>query len=194
MLSVGYHPVKHQEARVGLDGVEILMKVEETFGVELTDEEAGTCVTPDDIVKWVTSKVPVAPTDHCPSQRLFYTLRRGFRSQLKILTVSFDLETPLRAVVHKDHWPVVWQAVRADVGDASWPESIPYPWMLGRGPKNVRELVWQVAASLPRPDVSAGEPWTRARVRLEVHRIIGEQMGRYAFRSRDRLVDDIGID
>lgn len=65
--------------------------------------------------------------------------------------------------------------------------------MLGRGPKNVRELVWQVAASLPRPDVSAGEPWTRARICLEVHRIIGQQMGTYAFRSRGRLVDDIGI-
>jgi hypothetical protein len=179
---------------VGLDGVEILMQVEETFGVELTGEDASTFVTPEDIVNWVAGRVPVVPSDQCPSQRLFYALRRGFRSQLKALASSFGLETPLPAVVHRDHWPIVWQAVRAEVGDASWPESIPYPWMFGRGPKNVRELVWQVAASLPPPDVAAGEPWTRARIRLEVHRIIGEQVGTDAFHSRDRLVDDIGID
>ena len=178
---------------MGLDGVEILMNVEETFGIELTPQEAGTFVTPDDIVTWVASKVPVTPTDHCPSQRLFYTLRRGFRSQLKALATSMELDTPLSAVVHKEHWPIVWQAVRADVGDRSWPDSIPYPWLLGRGPKNIRELVWHVAASLPRPNVSAGEPWTRGRIRVEVHRIIGEQMATYEFRSRDRLVDDIGI-
>ena len=133
------------------------------------------------------------PSDHCPSQRLFYTLRRGFRAQLKALTGSLALGTPLRDFVHKDHWPMVWQGVRTDVGDSSWPESIPYPWLLGSGPSDIRELVWHVAASLPRPDLSAGEAWTRARIRLEVHRIIGEQMGTYTFRSRDRLVDDIGI-
>jgi len=75
----------------------------------------------------------------------------------------------------------------------SWPESIPYPWLLGRSPKDMRELVWHVAALSPRPNVSAGEPWTRGCIRLEVHRIIGQQMATYTFRSRDRLVDDIGI-
>jgi hypothetical protein len=62
------------------------------------------------------------------------------------------------------------------------------------GPKTVRELIWHVATSLPKPDTAAGESWTRARIQAQVRRIVGEQVGAYDYRLKDSFVDDIGID
>ena len=74
-----------------------------------------------------------------------------------------------------------------------WPASIPWPGLLSSGPKTVRELIWQVAASLPKPDISAGETWTRPRIQAEVRRIVGEQVGAWDYSLKARFVDDIGI-
>ena len=129
-----------------------------------------------------------------PDPATFYRLRRGFRSQLKALTSTFDLNTPLKEMLHKDQWPHVWEAVRAEVGQPEWPTSIPWPGLLSGGPKTIRELIWHIAASLPKPDIAAGEAWTRAHIQAQVRRIVGEQVGAYDYSLKDRFVDDIGID
>lgn len=71
---------------MGLDGVEIIMRTEETFGIEIPDEIAQGILSPAALVDFVAAQVPLKPTDVCLSQQLFYRLRRGFRSQLKALT------------------------------------------------------------------------------------------------------------
>jgi hypothetical protein len=50
-----------------------------------------------------------------------------------------------------------------------------------------------VAASLPKPDVAAGEAWTRPRIQAEIRRIVGEQVGARSNSLKARFVDDIGI-
>jgi hypothetical protein len=87
----------------------------------------------------------------------------------------------------------VGAAIRAEVGQPEWPASIPWPGLLSAGPKTVRELIWQVAASLPKPDIAAGEAWTRPRIQAEVRRIAGEEVGAWAYKLSARFVDDIGI-
>ena len=99
--------------------------------------------------------------------------------------MSRDAGTPLihriarpgKELLHKDQWPQVWQAVRAEVGQPEWPASIPWPVLLSGGPKTVRELIWHVAGALPRPNTAAGEAWTRPRIQAEIRRIVGEQVG-----------------
>jgi hypothetical protein len=178
---------------MGLDGVEIVMRTEETFGIEIPDKIAQQILTPAALVDFVAANVPLKPTEACLSQQLFYRLRRGFRSQLKALTSTFDLDTPLKDILHKDQWPQVWEAIRAEVGQPEWPTSIPWPGLLRGGAKTIRELIWHVAASLPKPDTAAGEAWTRARIQAGIRRIIGEQVGAYDYSLKDRFVDDIGI-
>lgn len=124
---------------------------------------------------------------------MFYRLRRGFRSQLKALSSTFELDRPLKDILHKDQWPQVWTAIRAEVGAPEWPVSIRWPGLLSDGPKTVRELIWQVAASLPKPDIAGGETWTRPRIQAEVRRIVREQVGAWDYKLRARFVDDIGI-
>jgi hypothetical protein len=62
-----------------------------------------------------------------------------------------------------------------------------------RGPKTVRELIWHVAGTLPKPDTAAGEAWTRSRIQAEIRRIVGEHVGAWDYSLQDRFVDDIGI-
>lgn len=178
---------------MGLDGVEIIMRTEETFGIEIPDKMAQEILTPAALVEFVAANVPMKPTEECLSQQLFYRLRRGFRSQLKALSSTFTLDTPLKEILHKDQWPQVWEAIRAEVGQPEWPESIPWPSLLRGGPTTVRELVWHVAGTLPKPDIAAGEAWTHARIQAEIRRIVGEQVGAWDYRLKDRFVDDIGI-
>src|SRR4051812_38604248 len=162
---------------MGLDGVEIIMRAEEIFGIEIPDRIAQEILTPAALVEFVAANVPTKPTEECLSQQLFYRLRRGFRSQLKAPSSTLDLDTPLRQILHKDQWPQVWTAIRAEVGQSEWPASIRWPGVLSSGPKTVRELIWHVAASLPKPDIAAGEAWTRPRIQAEIRRIVGEQVG-----------------
>jgi hypothetical protein len=178
---------------MGLDGVEIIMRTEEAFGIEIPDKIAQQILTPAALVDFVAGNVPLKPTEECLSQQLFYRLRRGFRSQVKALSSTFDLNTPLKEILHKDQWPQIWQAVRAEVGQPEWPASIPWPGLLSGGPKTIRELIWHVAGALPKPNTAAGEAWTRPRIQAEIRRIVGEQVGAWDYRLKDRFVDDIGI-
>lgn len=61
---------------MGLDGVEIVMRTEEMFGIEIPDKIAGQILTPAALVDFVAANVPLAPTEGCLSQQLFYRLRR----------------------------------------------------------------------------------------------------------------------
>ena len=170
------------------------MRTEETFGIEIPDKVAQQTLTPAALVDFVAANVPLKPTEECLSQQVFYRLRRGFRSQVKALSSTFNLDTPLKEILHKDQWPQVWTAIRAEVGQPERPSSIPWPGLLSSGPKTVRELIWQVAASLPKPDIAAGEAWTRPRIQAEIRRIVGEQVGAWNYSLKARFVDDIGID
>ena len=178
---------------MGLDGVEIVMRAEEAFGIEIPDEVAAQLLTPAALVDFITANVPLKTTVECVSQQLFYRLRRGFLSQVKALASTFDLDTSLKEILHKDQWPQVWAAIRVEVGQPEWPVAIPWPGLLSSGPTTVRELICQIAASLPKPQVALGEAWTRARIQVEVRRIVGEQVGAWDYRMKDRFVDDIGI-
>ena len=60
---------------MGLDGVEIVMKVEETFGISIDDAEAGQIATPGQLIDLVLSKVGRTVDDACLTQRAFHRLR-----------------------------------------------------------------------------------------------------------------------
>jgi hypothetical protein len=178
---------------MGLDSVEILMRAEEAFGIEIPDSVAERLLTPADLVDFVAAHVPLKPTEECLSQQVFYRLRRGFRSQMKALSSTVDLDTPLKELLQKDQWPRIWEAVRAEVGEPVWPVAIPSPGLLSGGPTTVRQLIWHVVAALPKPNIAAGETWTRTRIQAEIRRIVGEEIGAHDYRLNARFVEDIGL-
>lgn len=57
---------------MGLDGVEIVMKVEDAFGIGIADSEAEKIVTPAQLIALVLSKVDRTPQPACLTQRAFH--------------------------------------------------------------------------------------------------------------------------
>jgi acyl carrier protein len=62
---------------MGLDSVEILMKVEDSFGIKIPDREAGEISTVGDFHNAVWQKLDGKYSDCCKSQGTFYRLRKS---------------------------------------------------------------------------------------------------------------------
>ncbi|HEY5043547.1 MAG TPA: hypothetical protein VIK53_16270 [Verrucomicrobiae bacterium] len=73
---------------MGLDAVEIVMKVEETFDIAIEDREAEKILTPHALIELVMSKVGRTDRAVCLTQRAFHCFRAslirnaGFRETL----------------------------------------------------------------------------------------------------------------
>ena len=84
---------------MGLDTVELLVEIEDTFGITVPDEEAARVVTVGDLVATVCGLLAGLPNDRCKTQRVFYRIRRslwqGDRAGLKP-------STRLRSVIKDD--------------------------------------------------------------------------------------------
>jgi acyl carrier protein len=176
---------------MGLEFVEIVLAAEETFGIVIPDAEASRMRTPADLIAFVETHVPTVQSDECLTQQLFYCLRRGFRTAIPSLSAPFKPDIALRDVVSKDEWPIVWQNIRAAVGNANWPHEIPWPGWLRDGPKTVRQLIWHLVASLPAP--SPGEPWSRERIEAEIRRILAETLNKKDFPLSAKFIGELGV-
>lgn len=78
---------------MGLDSVEILMKVEDTFGVKIADREAEQIHTIGDFHNAVWHHLAGKYSDRCKSQGLFYKLRKSFAHNLNFSQEHLRLDT-----------------------------------------------------------------------------------------------------
>ena len=69
---------------MGLDSIEILMKVEDTFGIKIPVREAEKIITVGDFHNAVWKYVEVQKEDKCKTQQLFYRLRTSLADQLQL--------------------------------------------------------------------------------------------------------------
>ena len=176
---------------MGLDAVEIVISLEQTFELEIPDADAQRLLSPAVVVDYLMRRLPTMPIDHCLTQRTFYQLRRGFEAAIPALATGLTLDTPLKEIVHKDQWPQVWAAIRSHSAAQHWPETVAWPGLLRMGPKTLRELVLNLAMAMPAP--APGQPWTRDEVEYTVRRIIAEESGAMYFPLRKTFAQ-LGID
>ncbi len=88
---------------MGLDGVEIIMSLEETFGLELSDEETGNCHTAGDITRLIQSKLNVDQGQSaCLSQAAFHLCRKSYLDLWGGNRNDFRLGTPLRTLFPRE--------------------------------------------------------------------------------------------
>ena len=64
---------------MGMDGVEIVMDVEDHFGISIQDSEAEHVRTVGDLVSLVHARITAAQREHCPTLRAFFSLRKVTR-------------------------------------------------------------------------------------------------------------------
>ena len=107
---------------MGLDGVELLMALEEAFGIEIKDEETVKTVTPGSVIDLIYSKVRHADQKVCPSQRAFYILRKVCVRQFCANRKTFSLDTPIRSLIAQEREAADWKILQSIVAARSWPE------------------------------------------------------------------------
>ena len=66
---------------MGLDTVELVMKMEETFGIVIDDLDAERIGTVGQSYRYILDKLRLRQATPCPSARLFYRLRRGWMAR-----------------------------------------------------------------------------------------------------------------
>lgn len=80
---------------MGLDGVELILNVEETFAISISDDEAERIVTAGDLYQCVLSKFGDGRSTECLSQGVFYAIRKVLDQQFNISRAEITLTKKL---------------------------------------------------------------------------------------------------
>jgi hypothetical protein len=111
---------------MGLDGVEIVMKVEEAFGIEIKNEEAEKIRTPRQLIELVATKVAVAAgTSHCATRRVFHRLRSTMMASLSLPRSVIRPEASLKKLIPRRQRRRLWRELKQRTGLTEWPELTP---------------------------------------------------------------------
>ena len=115
---------------MGLDGVELVMSIEEGFGVTITDAEAEVCLTPASVIDLVYGKLRASDERVCVSQRGFYLLRKGLMTTLGLMRSEVALDSKLPDSVLDQDARTIWASIRDSVQARSWPKLGRPRWMV----------------------------------------------------------------
>ncbi|MGJ8716231.1 MAG: phosphopantetheine-binding protein [Maribacter stanieri] len=100
---------------MGLDSVELVMSVEEKFGIRIPDAECEKIYTVQDFANAVYPKIIKHPSEKCLSQIIFYKIRDSIKS----VNPTNDLITPdskIKEVVGMDGLRAKWEKIEKSVG------------------------------------------------------------------------------
>lgn len=175
---------------MGLDGVEIAMMWEESFGISLDDAMLSRVCTPRDAVELIAAQLePVDGPSFCPTLRAFHLMRSSVRQVLKEPELRVRPGDKLKQFYGTRGRSWFWEEMQRETGI----EEFRVSRMLFRsaGVDNaMRVLVTRHLASLRHP----GEPWTRGLIRFGVRQAVTAVTGREGFPDDARFVEDLGID
>lgn len=103
---------------MGLDAVELVMAVEEKFGISITDEEATKTVTVGDLKRPVRAKLDVADAAGCLTQRAFHLIRKNATAEFGVLRHNLRPDATLETVVPQSTRRESWQHFQVALGVA----------------------------------------------------------------------------
>ena len=109
---------------MGLDAVELVMAVEEKFGISITDEEATKTSTIGDLKRLVRAKLDVADGSGCLTQRAFHLIRKNATAELGVLRASLRPDTTFETIVPQSNRRESWQHFQVALGVAQLPELV----------------------------------------------------------------------
>jgi hypothetical protein len=107
---------------MGLDSVELVMAVEEKFGITISDEEAQEMRTVGDMHRCVLGKVMMTEKSSCLTQKAFHLLRRTAKQLFSVPRDQFRPDAQLNLIVPKGSRRENWRKFQSAVGAANWPK------------------------------------------------------------------------
>jgi len=115
---------------MGLDGVELVMAMEEAFGVELKDDECFQAVTPRMVGDLIFSKLQSTDQHVCQSQRAFYLLRKAVMRQFGLPRTVVTPNMSFRTLIPPEKEKDVWSDFKSSIHARSWPGLVCPQWLL----------------------------------------------------------------
>lgn len=116
---------------MGLDGVEIVISCEEEFGVELTDSEVETFLTPRDMIECIWRKIRGRETGDstaCRTQAAFYRLRRAIVTAWEVPRDSVKPDTAVAGLLGNRKPADAWRKLGLELGREVRPRLVPPEW------------------------------------------------------------------
>jgi acyl carrier protein len=114
---------------MGLDGVELVMAFEESFGISINDADAAAAVTPGMVVDLVCRQLDMTDARACQTQRAFYLLRRALMNLTQKPRRAITPTTPLRDLFDTNDARVIWPQLQAAVDARGWPKLARPRWL-----------------------------------------------------------------
>jgi acyl carrier protein len=100
---------------MGLDSVELLMSVEDKFGIQIKDSEAEKIYTVQDFVDSVYSKIITNPNEKCLTQIVFYRIRKAIQN-LKLTDKEIKPETKISELLTQAELKEKWHLLKTEIG------------------------------------------------------------------------------
>lgn len=178
---------------MGLDGVELILAIEETFGISIPDGDAAALMTPALLIKHVQTAVASKPRGKpCLSQRAFHRVRSRLCEVTNAPRREVKLDTRINRIFPKETREEKWKDFRTASEMTRLPDL-----RFGRGtlfsPTRVRDVV-SLQISLMSEELQNTGTWTDQEVRTVVRHVIAEQLGIKHFDDNDEFVQDLGVD
>ena len=187
---------------MGLDAVELVMRVEEEFGIEIVDAEAGEVATVGNLHHLVMSKLTSEHEGICLTSTAFYRTRKALTKVLKIPKQRISPATPLNDLVDEENRAQIWASIRNAITletpdlETAW---INYGNRYHSGAETIGELAQKVMVlnykrlSADRKGQSAKDVWKRlCAVVVKELGVRPEQLTRDAHFVRDLKIDRTG--
>ena len=120
---------------MGMEDVELIMRVEDRFQVSLSDEDAQKMLTVGDLHEWLLAKVCTAPDGPCLSSAAFYRIRKALIETCGTSRNAVKPDSDLEQLVPTEGRPERWEQLGSAIGCRLRPlryTGRPRPGLLGK--------------------------------------------------------------
>ena len=182
---------------MGLELVELVIRIEDTFGIQIPDRIAAELTTPKKVTDFILSQVDESPDPlPCLSQKAFYSLRREFTRQLSLPCRQFAVDATLKEILPEERRDVVWKNIGSSLRVKRWPALSRTAWLGFMTPtvQSVRELVDYLVTNEPLSVKGNESSWSRAQVWDVLKRLITDETSVRDFSEDSRFVEDMHLD
>jgi acyl carrier protein len=100
---------------MGLDGVELVMTIEDKFNIKISDQEACQSDTVGKLYQCVLDKIGVSSGNRCSSQQAFYRLRKALKESLCVEEIVIKPKTNTELIFPENERKMLWSRMSTNV-------------------------------------------------------------------------------
>ncbi|QXP56612.1 phosphopantetheine-binding protein [Cellulophaga sp. HaHa_2_95] len=100
---------------MGLDSVELVVSVEDTFGIRIPDDECEKIFTVQDFADAVFKRISINPTEKCLKQLIFYRIRKAYQT-LDFEKVIVQPDTKISELFTQLELKTNWKKIETELG------------------------------------------------------------------------------